>query len=186
MGDQVMSKREKTDYVLKIALLGDTAVGKTSLINRFLDNSFKENYAATMGVNIMTKIVELKDLQRKVRLVLWDIAGQETYRQTQGHYYEGCNGALLIYDITRYSSFDNIKAKWLRDYNRFIKKNRSYILIGNKVDLKDGSGIEKEQAEQLANEINAIDFIETSAKEGKNVDTAFTRIAEFIIKSKEE
>lgn len=181
-----MSKYEKADYILKIALLGDTAVGKTSLINRFIDNSFKENYAATMGVNIMTKLVEWGEQEMKVRLVLWDIAGQETYRQTQGYYYEGCNGALLIYDITRYSSFENVKAKWLRDYNRYIKQNRSYVLISNKVDLKDGTEIKKVEAEQLANEINAIDFIETSAKEGKNVDTAFTKLVDFLMKKKYE
>jgi len=165
--------------------LGDTAVGKTSLVNRFVDNSFKENYAATMGVNIMTKLLELKDLQMTVRLILWDIAGQETYRQTQGHYYQGCNGALLIYDITRYSSFDNIKAKWLRDYNKFVKNNRNYILIGNKADLKEGSGIEKGKAEQLAKDIKAIDLIETSAKNGLNVNLAFTKLVEFIINSRD-
>jgi len=180
-----MSKNEQTEYILKIAILGDTAVGKTSLVNRFVDNSFKENYAATMGVNIMTKIVEVREPPMKVRLVLWDIAGQETYRATQKYYYEGCNGALLIYDITRYSSFDNIKTKWLRDYRKFVKNNQSYILIGNKVDLMDASEIDKAEAEKLINEINAVEFIETSAKEGLNVDIAFTKLAEFIFKKRE-
>ena len=120
-----MSENENLKYILKIALSGDTAVGKTSLINRYIDNSFKENYAATMGVNIMTKMVELKDLNINVRLIIWDIAGQDTYKETRAYYFEGCNGALLVYDITRYSSFDNIEAKWLRDFHKYILKDRS-------------------------------------------------------------
>ena len=104
-----MSQVRKGDWVLKLAVLGDAGVGKTSLVNQFVEDKFKEDYRATMGVNIVIKNIELKQIDSRVRLILWDIAGQEVYEKTRGAYYEGCAGALLVYDITRYSSFENIE-----------------------------------------------------------------------------
>ena len=163
-------------YVLKLAVLGDAGVGKTSLVNQFVSASFKEDYRATLGVNIVMKTIKLEQINSSARLILWDIAGQEQYEITRGSYYEGCVGALLVYDITRYSSFENIEIKWLTDYKKHVEKMGSLILIGNKNDLIDQRYVFKEDAEEMAKRINAKEFIETSAKTGTNVEKAFLKL----------
>jgi len=175
------TRKKKGDWVLKLAVLGDAGVGKTSLVNQFVESSFKEDYKATMGVNIIIKNMELPQIDSKVRLILWDIAGQDAYEKTRSAYYEGCAGALLVYDITRYSSFDDIEAKWLRDYKDHVEKQQSYILIGNKADLDDQRGVFQEDAQKYAEKINAIEFLETSAKNGYNVEVAFLNLVKKIL-----
>ncbi|MFW9898492.1 MAG: Rab family GTPase [Candidatus Thorarchaeota archaeon] len=171
-----MSGIEKGDYVLKLAVLGDAGVGKTSLVNQFVEEMFKEDYKATMGVNLIMKTIKIEQINSNARLILWDIAGQEQYEKTRGAYYEGCAGALLVYDITRYSSFENIEVKWLTDYKNHVEKEGSYILIGNKNDLEDQRYVFKDDANKMAERIKAIEFIETSAKTGKNVEKAFLNL----------
>ena len=168
-----MSGPRKGDYVLKFAVLGDAGAGKTSLVNQFVEEKFKEDYKATMGVNIIMKTVKLEKIDSNVRLILWDIAGQEQYEKTIQAYYEGCTGALFVFDITRYSSFVNIEFKWLEDYKKHVEKIGPCILIGNKTDLLDQRYVFKDDGKKLAERINAIDYIETSAKTGDNVDSPF-------------
>jgi small GTP-binding protein len=98
--------------VFKVALLGDPAVGKTSLINRYTDEIFKESYQPTLGVNIVMKKLKINDI--KVQLVIWDIAGQDKYELTRKLFFEGCAGALLVYDLTRHSTFERIKPNGLK------------------------------------------------------------------------
>ncbi|TXT57172.1 MAG: Small GTP-binding domain protein [Promethearchaeota archaeon] len=179
-----MSSKKSGDWVLKIAILGDAGVGKTSLVNQFVDNSFKEDYKATIGANILKKDVKLPQLNSTAKMVLWDIAGQTQYEKARSAYYEGCSGALLVYDITRYSSFDNISARWLSDYRKHVKKEQLYILVGNKNDLEHQRGVNNEDGASLAEKIEALEFIETSAKDNINVNEAFTKLAEAIIKLK--
>ena len=167
---------ESGQYILKLAVLGDAGVGKTSLVNQFVSASFKEDYQATLGVNIVIKNIKLEKIKSNAQLILWDIAGQEQYEKTRGAYYEGCLGALLVYDITRYSSFENIEFKWLTDYKKHVEKGGSLILIGNKNDLEDQRYVFKEDAKEMAKRINAIEFIETSAKTGNNVEKAFLKL----------
>jgi small GTP-binding protein len=176
-----MSGIKKGDYVLKLAVLGDAGVGKTSLVNQFVEERFKEDYKATMGVNLIMKTIKLEQINSNARLILWDIAGQEQYEKTRGAYYEGCTGALLVYDITRYSSFENIEYKWLTDYKKHVEKVGSYILIGNKNDLEDQRYVFKDDANKMAERIKAIEFIETSAKTGKNVEKAFLNLTSKIL-----
>ena len=176
-----MSLKRKGDWVLKLAVLGDAGVGKTSLVNQFVEDKFKEDYKATMGCNIIIKNIELPEIDSKVRLILWDIAGQDQYEKTRSAYYEGCAGALLVYDITRFSSFDNIEAKWLRDFKTHVEKEQTYVLIGNKNDLDDQRGVYTEDAQKLADRINAITFLETSAKSGHNVENAFLSLVKKIL-----
>ncbi|MFX0006444.1 MAG: Rab family GTPase [Promethearchaeota archaeon] len=167
------------EFVYKIVILGDAAVGKTSLINRFVENSFSEDYRATLGANIVRKDVNLNNT--KVRLIMWDLAGQEKYQVVRSMYFQGCQGALLVYDVTRYSTFDSINSKWLRDFKKFVKKEGAYILIGNKSDLADQRTVTKERGKEIANKIKASHFIETSAKMGENIEEAFSLLVNQIL-----
>lgn len=164
---------------LKLALLGDPAVGKTSLINRYSDESFKDNYQPTLGVNIIMKKLKVEDFS--VQLSIWDIAGQDKYDLTRKMFYEGCAGSLLVYDLTRDSTFERIKTKWLEDFKKFARSNGIYILIGNKSDLKQSIQVSTEKGQIFAHEINASDFIETSAKEGINVEAAFKKLVTQVV-----
>jgi small GTP-binding protein len=167
------------EFVYKIVILGDAAVGKTSLINRFVEDSFSEDYRATLGANIVRKDVNLDNT--KVRLIMWDLAGQEKYQVVRSMYFQGCQGALLVYDVTRYSTFDNINSKWLRDFKKYVKKEGAYILIGNKSDLTDQRTVTEERGKEVANKIKASHFIETSAKRGENIEEAFTLLVNQIL-----
>ena len=171
-----MTKKLTRNLVLKLALLGDPAVGKTSLITQYIQHRFKENYQPTLGVNILTKDIFLEDINANVRLVLWDIAGQDKYDLSRRMFFQGCMGALFIYDITRQSTLNNIETKWFKDFKEFTDKDPAYVLIGNKVDLENSKVISTETGKEVAGKINAVDFIETSAKNGDNVENAFKKL----------
>jgi small GTP-binding protein len=178
-----MGEDNKREWALKLALLGDPAVGKTSLINKYITDSFSENYQPTLGVNIVTKDIYIEEINSDIRLLLWDIAGQTKYELTRKMFFQGCSGALFVYDKTRYSTYENIISKWLEDFIKFGKQNGVYLLIGNKVDLKDSIKVSFEEGRELAQEINAAEFIETSAKYGENVELAFKKLVLHILNS---
>ncbi|TKJ22279.1 MAG: hypothetical protein CEE43_06935 [Promethearchaeota archaeon Loki_b32] len=177
-----MGDDKKRQWALKLALLGDPAVGKTSLIDKYITDSFNENYQPTLGVNIVTKDIKLEEINSDIRLLLWDIAGQAKYELTRKMFFQGCSGALFIYDKTRYSTFENITSKWLEDFIKFGKPDGVYILIGNKLDLKDSIKVSSEEGKLLSQKINATEFIETSAKYGENVEMAFKKLVLHILK----
>ena len=152
------------NLVLKLALLGDPAVGKTSLINQYIQHRFKADYQPTLGVNIVVKELKLEELNAYIRLVLWDIAGQAKYDLSRKMFFQGCMGALFIYDVTRHSTFKNIETKWLKDLREFTGKDPAYVLIGTKMDLKNSKVVSTETGKELVERINESDFIETSAK----------------------
>ncbi len=164
------------NFVLKLALLGDPAVGKTSLITQYIQHRFKADYQPTLGVNILTKDIILDDVNANIRLVLWDIAGQDKYDLSRRMFFQGCMGALFIYDITRQSTLKSIEIKWLKDFKEFTEKNPAYVLIGNKKDLGLSKVVSTEKGKEVAGKISAIDFIETSAKNGDNVENAFKKL----------
>jgi len=174
---------EAKEYVFKITILGDSAVGKTSLINQFVEGAFQEDYKPTLGANIIRKDVVLDKSNAKIRLIMWDLAGQEKYNVIRSMYFQGCTGALVVYDITRHQTFDNVESKWLKDFKNYVKKEGAYILIGNKIDLSDQRVVSKEEGERLAEKIQASDFIETSAKFGENVEAAFKNLVYQILRN---
>jgi len=174
---------EIKEYVFKITILGQSAVGKTSLINQFVESSFQEDYKPTLGANIIRKDVNIKEVNAKVRLIMWDLAGQEKYNVIRSMYFQGCVGSLLVYDVTRHDSFAAIESKWLKDFKNYVKKEGAYILIGNKIDLEDQRSVRTEDGQKLAKEIGASSFIETSAKLGKNVEKAFKNLVYQILRN---
>ncbi|UCD01007.1 MAG: GTP-binding protein [Promethearchaeota archaeon] len=171
--------KDLREFVFKITILGDAAVGKTSLINQFVEGSFQEDYKPTLGANIVRKDVNFDNT--RVRLIMWDLAGQEKYRVVRSMYFQGCEGALLVYDVTRYHTLESINSKWLRDFKKHVKKKGAYILIGNKIDLKDQRVIPTERGKELAAKIKASHFIETSAKLGENIEEAFSLLVNQIL-----
>ena len=177
---------EVKEFVFKIVILGDAAVGKTSLINQYIEQSFEEDYKPTLGANIIRKDVFIDEINASVRLIMWDLAGQEKYNVIRSMYFQGCVGALLVYDVTRHNTFETINSKWLKDFKKYVKKEGIYILIGNKIDLKDQKVVSTEDGESFSKEINASDFIETSAKYGENVEKAFTNLVYQILRNLNE
>lgn len=171
-----MSEKQAKNLVLKLALLGDPAVGKTSLINQYIQHRFKEDYQPTLGVNLVVKDLEMEESNISVRLVLWDIAGQSKYELSRAMFFQGCMGALFVYDTTREATFKSIETKWLRDLQQYTEKKPAYVLIGNKIDLKESIAVTTEEGKKLADQMQASDFIETSAKNGDNVEEGFRKL----------
>lgn len=162
-------------YIFKIVLIGDSNTGKTSLIHRFVNRAFDEKYLCTIGVDFFMKTVNVDG--NVVKLQIWDTAGMEKYRSISSSYYRGSHSALVIFDLTAKSTFENV-TKWLEAYYKSsspqYKKN--IILIGNKVDLESNREVKREEAESYAKD-NQMLYWETSAKEGSNVDEVFNFIA---------
>lgn len=173
---------EVKEFVFKIVVLGDAAVGKTSLINQYIERSFEGDYKPTLGANIIRKDVFVEEINASVRLIMWDLAGQEKYNVIRSMYFQGCVGALLVYDVTRHNTFETINSKWLKDFKKYVKKEGTYILIGNKIDLTDQRMISTEDGINFAKKINASDYIETSAKSGENAEKAFENLVHQILK----
>ncbi|MFW9999042.1 MAG: Rab family GTPase [Candidatus Hodarchaeota archaeon] len=159
-------------YSFKLIVIGPAAVGKSSLIRRFVENKFSLHYKFTIGVDFMTKTVEYES-GKAAKLTLWDIGGQERFKVLRRSFYEGTNGALVVFDLSRANTFLKMK-EWLSDARQSIENNFPVIIIGNKLDLipEIGEIIDRNQPLQFAKNENSI-YIETSAKTGENVDKAF-------------
>ena len=178
-----MSDEQSNEFNLKLVILGDPAVGKTSLINKYVEASFKEDYHPTLGVNIIIKDINLENVTSIIRLILWDIAGQNKYDLTRNMFFQGSAGAFLVYDKTRLSTFDSIKPKWLKEFRQYGIKDAPFIIIANKLDLQDSHRVSLEKGLELSKELGAIDFIETSAKSGENVENAFQTLVHKILQN---
>ena len=165
-----MESSPESDFVIKILLLGDSEVGKSCFLMRYSDNVFVENYITTIGLDYKLKTVKL-DSGKTIKVQLWDTAGQDKYRTIAKNYYKGSHGILLLYDITKITSFENIR-EWIRDIKEEVSEKAIIFLIGNKIDLTDNRKISKEKGEELAEEYK-IPFFEASAKSGENVDEVF-------------
>lgn len=161
------------DYLFKILLVGDSGVGKSSLLLRFTENTYCETFIATIGVDFKIKTVNIDN--KVIKLQIWDTAGQERFRTITSSYYRGANAAILVYDITNIKSFDNIE-KWLNELNNFSTKNIQKIIVGNKADLHDQRMISYDDAKLFCDDVY-IKLIETSAKDSDNVDEMFTLLA---------
>ena len=156
------------DYIIRLALLGDSAVGKTNMIIRFIDNAFSLNIPSTMGYDCKDKIISLG--KKKVKVQIWDTAGQERYLSINKSFLQKLDGVILVYDITDLESFQNMKG-WI-DLVKDYKDKIPTIIVGNKTDKEDNRKVSEEEGENLAKE-NNVHFFETSALNGDNIEKAF-------------
>ncbi|CAM8984724.1 unnamed protein product [Rhodiola kirilowii] len=163
---------QKIDYVFKLVLIGDSAVGKSQILARFARGEFSLDSKATIGVEFQTRTLIIQ--HKSVKAQIWDTAGQERYRAVTSAYYRGAVGAMLVYDITKRQSFDHIP-RWLEELRAHADRNIVIILIGNKCDLESQRAVPTEDAKEFAHK-EGLFFLETSALEATNVETAFTTI----------
>lgn len=183
-GEEEIVFEGRTEVIYKIIVVGDPQVGKTSVLDKYSSKKFKTQYIPTVGTNIVKEIVELEEKGEKimVNLMIWDIAGQPQFYMLHRPYFNGADGMILVFDITRSSTFSNVQ-NW---YNTAVKYGLSgipRILIGNKIDLKDERKIIQPMAEHLADKLNC-SYYETSAKTGDNVKSLFKKMAENTRQSK--
>ncbi len=151
----------------KILLLGDSTVGKTCFLLRYVDDSFLDLHMATIGLDYRLKTLILEE-QKIVKVQLWDTAGQDKFRAITRNYYKGASGIILIFDVTNIKSYENIK-KWINEIKEEISEKVAIVLIGNKIDNVQERKISKEQGDKLASEIG-VKFFETSAKTGEGIN----------------
>ena len=160
---------ENYEMMFKVVLVGDSFVGKTNIMSKYLKNEFHEDSKATVGVEFGSK--QFKVEGHSIKAQIWDTAGQERYKAITSAYYKGAKGAFIVYDITRKQSFESVE-KWVNDVQSVADKKITILLIGNKSDLEDQRQVTKEQGEEKANKLQ-IAFLETSAFSGENLDKAF-------------
>ncbi|CAN6587652.1 unnamed protein product [Malus baccata var. baccata] len=171
------SEEEKTeDYLFKIVLIGDSAVGKSNLLARFARDEFYPNSKSTIGVEFQTQKVDING--KEVKAQIWDTAGQERFRAVTSAYYRGAVGALLVYDISRHQTFDSI-GRWLNELHTHSDMNVVTILVGNKSDLNDAREVPTSEGKALA-EAQGLFFMETSALDSSNVSAAFQMVVKEI------
>ena len=169
-----------SDENIKIGLLGNSCVGKTSLIRRFVEDKFEDNFISTIGVDYFEKNVIINNKQ--IKLILQDTSGEERFKCLSKNYYKNVDGIIFVFDITNEESFDAGIRDWLLECNNEIGENNfKKILIGNKSDLKDMRNVNKEKAEKYSENRN-MKYFETSAKTGENVDLIFKELVELILK----
>jgi Ras-related protein Rab-8A len=159
-------------FIIRLLTLGDSGIGKSSLLTRYTENEFSETFVSTIGIDFRLKTIEIKG--KSVKIQIWDTAGQERFRTITHNYYRGAHGIVLMYDVTQATSFDNI-TKWMEDIQTHIDATINIILIGNKCDLLDKKVVSTAQGLKLAKEYG-LKFFETSAKTNLQVEEAFTSL----------
>lgn len=160
------------DYLFKVVLIGDSGVGKSNLLSRFTRNEFSLESKSTIGVEFATRSLTVDG--KVIKAQIWDTAGQERYRAITSAYYRGAVGALLVYDVTRHSTFENVE-RWLKELRDHTDPNIVVMLIGNKSDLRHLVAVSTEDGTSFA-ERESLYFMETSALDATNVDNAFTEV----------
>jgi Ras-related protein Rab-11A len=163
-----------------VVLIGDSGVGKSNLLSRFTRNEFNLESKSTIGVEFATRTITSDD-GKTIKSQIWDTAGQERYRAITSAYYRGAVGALLVYDIAKRATFENVE-RWLKELRDHAVANIVIMLVGNKSDLRHLRAVSTDEAKQFA-EKNSLHFIETSALDSTNVESAFLTILQEIYKA---
>lgn len=169
------------DHLYKIVIIGDSGVGKTSILNKYLKGTFLNSPLPTIATEFATKIIQIKE-GGYIKAQIWDTAGQEKYKSITSHHYKKSVGALIVYDITKRSSYNNVPT-WSKDLHELAEKGCIIALVGNKLDLVDKDPrlreISREEAEIFARE-NKMLFFETSAYNSSNINEAFEELLQTI------
>ena len=170
-----MSEEEKkdSDMIIKLLLIGNTYVGKTMIVQKFIDNSFSKSTVSTIGVDLQSKIIDING--KKVKYLIWDTAGEDRMKTMTYSYYRGCHVILVVYDVTERKSFQNVTT-WVECIDKFAKSNVLRILVGNKTDLEDKRVITTEEGKKLAEE-NGLKYYEISALKITGLHEMFEDIA---------
>ena len=178
-----MTNNNETDFeeLLKIVIIGDSGVGKTNYVYRFVEGEFSPIHAPTVGFDFKSKICYLPNSQKKIKFQIWDTAGTEKYMSINKALFQRVQGIILMYDISDVKTFNHLE-KWM-ELIRELASGIPLILIGNKIDLINDRLISKEKGEQFAND-NNITFFESSGKSGINIEESFIYLGEEIIKNK--
>jgi small GTP-binding protein len=171
---------QSEETLVKLLLIGESAVGKSCLLLRFAENKFQESFLSTIGIDFKVRHVEINDT--KVKLQIWDTAGQEKFRTITKAYYRGAHGIMLVFDVTNVDTFTQTR-QWINSIHENVTDPVAIILIGNKVDM-EGRKVTKEQAQALADEFK-VEYFETSAKDGSNVESTFFHLATVILNDKQ-
>ncbi|XP_074576915.1 ras-related protein RABA5a-like [Curcuma longa] len=169
-------EQQSEDYLFKIVMIGDSAVGKSNLLARFARNEFYPNSKSTIGVEFQTQKMLIDG--KEIKAQIWDTAGQERFKAVTSAYYRGAVGALLVYDISRRRTFESI-GRWLNELHVHSDMNVMVILVGNKTDLKDAREVDAAEGKAIA-ETEGLFFIETSALDSSNVAAAFETVVKEI------
>ncbi|XP_004464791.2 ras-related protein Rab-12 [Dasypus novemcinctus] len=167
------------DFKLQVIIIGSRGVGKTSLMERFTDDTFCEACKSTVGVDFKIKTVELRG--KKIRLQIWDTAGQERFNSITSAYYRSAKGIILVYDITKKETFDDLP-KWMKMIDKYASEDAELLLVGNKLDCEADREITRQQGEKFAQQITGMRFCEASAKDNFNVDEIFLKLVDDILK----
>ena len=162
--------------------MGDPGTEKTSLLTKYASNQFEEKYLPTVGVSILKKPIELKKYNTSINLMFWDIAGQPQFYMLHRPYFNGADGIILVFDLTRSSTFSNV-SNWYSSAVKYGLSGVPRILVGNKADLVDERRIILPMAKHLSKKLNA-PYFETSVRTGENVELIFQKIAELVYLSK--
>ena len=180
----VEENEKKYDFIFKIILIGNSSVGKSSIIQRYIQKIFNDEYTCTIGVDFFMKTIDINE--KLIKLQLWDTAGTERFKSITTGYYRGANAAFVVFDLTSRVSFNSI-SEWIQNYYNYSNPNseKNVVLIGNKSDLKESREITEEEINKFVVN-NNIKYFETSAKNGENIDECFYFIAEKLMKDLEE
>ena len=173
---------EDYEMMVKVIIIGDSSVGKTNIMSRYLKNQFLENSKATVGVEFGAKLFNING--HKIKAQIWDTAGQEKYKAITGAYYKGSKGAFVVYDITRRDTFESID-RWINDLKTTGDPKLNIMIIGNKCDLDHRREVLKEQGEEKSKSFGCA-FLETSALSGDNIEKGFEMMISEIFKKYEK
>ncbi|KAM9992349.1 hypothetical protein ACTFIY_009790 [Dictyostelium cf. discoideum] len=170
------------EYLFKFIFVGDSGVGKSSILLRFTEDTFTETYISTIGVDFKIKTVYIEG--KAIKLQIWDTAGQERFRVHNNSQYRGCHAVMVVYDVTDQRSFENV-AKWIQEIERYARDNVIKMVIGNKNDLVSQKVVDPFLAQEFADSLD-ITFKETSAKQAINIEDAFISLVKLCIDRMEE